>query len=99
ETGLGYTPPTLTATTQYRRLVVSGTGTCNTANTTPVIITVYADLTEGAIGTDQTICSGTTPALLTDASSPTGGTGTYTYTWEQSVDAGTTWNVVSGASA
>lgn len=99
ETGLGYTPPTLTATAQYRRVVVSGTGTCNTANTTPVTITVYADLTEGAIGSDQTICSGAAPALLTDASSPTGGTGSYTYSWQESTDGGTTWNAVSGAAA
>ncbi len=99
QAGTGYIPSALTATTLYRRVVVSGTGTCNTANTTPVTITVYADLTAGAIGSDQPICSGVTPAALTNATAPTGGTGTYTYVWESSTNGGALWSTVAGATS
>ena len=99
QSGLTYTPSALTATIQYRRVVVSGTGTCNTANTNPVIITVYADLTVGAIGTDQPICENATPAALTNATAPTGGTGTYTYVWERSTNGGANWSTITGASS
>ena len=38
-------------------------------------------LTSGVIGNAQTICYNTVPAQLSFTTSPTGGTGTYTYQW------------------
>jgi len=54
------------------------------------------NLTPGTIGTAQTICNNTAPAALTQITAPTGGTGTYTYQWQNSVN-GTTWTNISGA--
>ncbi len=94
----GYSPPALTTTTVYRRVVVSGIGTCNTAYSNNVTITVYGALTVGAIATDQGICSGQTPATLTNSTAPTGGTA-LTYSWERSTNAGSSWSIVAAASS
>jgi gliding motility-associated-like protein len=40
----------------------------------------------GSIGTNQTICTGNTPAPLTSLGGASGGTGRYTYAWEKSTD-------------
>ena len=44
-------------------------------------ITVYGNLTAGAIGNAQTICYNTVPGQLSYTTAPTGGTGAYTYQW------------------
>ena len=93
-TAVGYTPPVLTATTYYRRNVTSGT--CGTVASTSVTITVYGNLTAGTIGTLQSICYNTAPAALTQLTAPTGGTGTYTYQWQNSPD-NSTWTNIGGA--
>ena len=46
-------------------------GACGTVYTSSVLITVYDDLVAGAIGSAQTICYNTSPAGLTDDTSPT----------------------------
>ena len=84
-----FAPGASTANTYYRRQATSGD--CGTANSTSILITVYADLTAGTIGTAQALCSGDTPATLTNVASPTGGTGGYTYQWQIS-----TTDAVSG---
>lgn len=58
-------------------------------------VTVQAATTAGAIGSNQTICTGTAPASLSSATNG-GGSGTISYIWENSVD-GNTWNPISGA--
>lgn len=94
---LTLTTPALTVTTQYRRKVTSGTGTCSVAYSNVITITVHPNFTSG--GTIQTdkplICSGET-VNLSSVTLPTGGTGTYTYTWSKTE--GTTSTTVSGAS-
>ena len=50
----------------------------------------------GSIGSDQTICYGSIPSLLTTSTPPSGGNNSFTYTWESSID-NTNWNVISGA--
>jgi len=53
-------------------------------------------LTAGSIAADQTICAGATPAPLTSASAPSGGTGSFSYQWELSPD-NSTWTAIGGA--
>ena len=80
-----YTPPAgLTSTNSYRRYV--NDGTCNTTPTVSTgtwTVTVQSVPTAGSIGSDQTICNGSTPSGLT-SSSAGGGDGTISYRWESS---------------
>ncbi|MDR1645896.1 MAG: hypothetical protein LBS05_08780, partial [Tannerellaceae bacterium] len=91
-----YTPSALTATTYFRRNVTSGS--CGTVSSTSVQITVYANLTAGAIGTAQSICYNTAPAAFTQTTAPAGGTGTYSFQWQYSTD-GSNWTNISNATA
>lgn len=50
--------------------------------------------TIGAIASNQTICSGDTPASLTSETTGTG-FGTISYQWESSAD-GSNWNIING---
>lgn len=96
ETSTTYSPGALTTSTYYRRAETSGS--CGTVYTSSILVTVYADLTEGSIGSAQTICYNTTPSSLTNDATPTGGTGAYTYQWESSTD-GSSFNDIGGATA
>jgi gliding motility-associated-like protein len=93
-TGPDYAPGPLPVTTYFRRQVLSGL--CGPVYSPPVTLTVLPALAAGTIGTDQTICAGATPAVLTNTASPTGGNGNYSYQWESSAD-NTNWTVVAGA--
>ncbi len=93
-TGPTYAPGPLTATTSFRRRATSGP--CGPVVSNVVTITVTPALAAGTIAADQTLCAGATPAPLTSATAPTGGTGTFTYQWEASVD-NTNWTAVTGA--
>jgi hypothetical protein len=72
-----YSPGVLSQNTWYRRLVTSGSCSDTTA---ALSITVNANIANNTISAAQTICSGTTPAGLTGLT-PSGGTGSFTYTW------------------
>ncbi|MES2590349.1 MAG: PKD-like domain-containing protein [Bacteroidota bacterium] len=85
--GIGYTPGTLTATTWYRRTVISGPCTSNVS--TAIEITVNAVIGANTVSAAQTICTGSSPSALT-GSTPTGGSGAYTYLWESSTTSSTT---------
>jgi hypothetical protein len=95
-TSTTYSPGALTANTYYRRAVTSGS--CSTVYSASILITVYPNLTAGAIGSAQTICYNTAPAGLTQTTAPTGGTGTYTYQWQSSTN-NTAWTNISGATS
>lgn len=87
--------PASAANTYDFILTVRNTTTgCVSANV-PFTLTVNAPggISNNTISSAQTICSGTTPAALS-GSLPTGGTGTFTYTWLRS-----TTNATSGFSA
>lgn len=94
-----YSPPSLTDSTWYRRIVNSSKCT-NTSNV--VVINVHkpvannlASLISGS-GTDTTICSGSVPNTII-GSTPEGGTelpGDYAYQWSFSVN-GTTFTDIS----
>jgi len=93
--GLTYAPGQLSATTYFRRRADSGNG-CTPAYSNVVTISVAPALLAGVISTNQTLCSGATPTPLTNTTSPSGGTGTYSYQWESSLD-NATWTAISGA--
>ena len=92
--GTSYAPPVLRANTYYRLRVTSGS--FGTISTNSVLITVYANLTPGSIGSAQSICYNSAPSPLTELTAPTGGTGTYTYQWQRSPD-NTAWTNITGA--
>ncbi|MGY4383009.1 gliding motility-associated-like protein [Pedobacter sp. UYP24] len=81
------------ATTAYRRITHGGI--C-VLFSNEVKITMYDLLANNTISTAQSICLGLTAAPLT-GSLPTGGDGVYYYQWQQSVDGGTSWTNISGA--
>lgn len=86
------TPSTATAgTTSY--YVTSSNGTCEGPMTT-INVVVQPLIAGNTITADQTICSGATPAVL-QGGAVTGGSGTYTYNWEQSVN-GAAWTAATG---
>ena len=90
-----YSPGALTSNTYYRRAVTSGPCTSYSGS---ILITVYAILTSGTIGTAQSICYNTAPSGLTQTAPPSGGTGAYTYQWQSSPD-NSTWTSIGGANA
>ncbi|MGM0463031.1 MAG: gliding motility-associated C-terminal domain-containing protein [Bacteroidota bacterium] len=85
-----YNPPSLTDTTWYRRIVLSGA--CETVSN-EIKITVLPLITGNSISPDQMICYNTQPALI-EGSEPEGGDGSYTYLWEQSDD-NMTWTAAA----
>ena len=93
-TSATYDPPALSVDTWYKRVVTShlNSNAC-TKETTPVRIWVI-NFNPGTIGTDQTICEDTAPASFT-GTAPSGD-GSFTYSWEFSINNGTDWNPVPG---
>jgi len=93
-TGATYTPsPNLTTTTTYY-VSVSGSGLSESVRRA-VTVNVAAAMNAGAIGSDQSITSGATPATLTSTTAASGGIGTITYNWQRSTN-GTTWTNATG---
>jgi gliding motility-associated-like protein len=77
-----YSPAELPVTTWFRRAVFSGG--CVSVSVA-IQVTVLPQLTGNSISSDQTLCLGSTAALLS-GSTPAGGSGTYSYRWESSTD-------------
>jgi len=80
-------------TTYYRRLVISGECSDTSSN---VIITVLPSLVNSLLSTNNTICRGGVPDYI-EGITPTGGSGSYTFYWEESTDA-LTWIEAIGSS-
>lgn len=93
---VSYSPPALTTDTWFRRIVTGGS--CGSMSSNTIHITINPTLTSGSIGSSQTICYNTMPAGLTQLSAPTGGTGTYTFQWQSSLD-NSNWTNISGATS
>lgn len=92
ETNTGYTPPSLTVTTYYRRL--AGAGLCVPVSASFVTIQVDNFIGSNLIGSNQTICNGSVPSNFT-GTVPSGGSGGYVYLWQTSTD-NLTWGTASG---
>lgn len=94
-TSLNYTSGNLTSTRQFRRRVTSGG--CAASFSDPVVITVTPAIASNTITAAQNVCQGFSPADIS-GSNPTGGTGSYTYTWETSTTSATAgFSTFSGA--
>lgn len=92
--GLTYQPPALTESQTYRRRVITNCGETKYSN--EITVTVSNALNGGAISGNRDICYGSTPSGFSDLSSPSGGKGTWSYSWEESSN-GSTWSSISGA--
>jgi gliding motility-associated-like protein len=93
------TNATSAATTQAYTLTVTNPATSCTSTGT-VVVTVNSAVVPGTIGANkgasQTVCVGAVPAQLTSTAEASGGTGTYAYQWESSLD-NVTWAAIAGA--
>lgn len=79
--------------TYYRRVVSSGV--CPDNASLSVSVSVTPAITNYQITSAQTICSGTSPSVLSGISAPGGGAGTYQYQWESAND-NISWSPISG---
>ena len=84
----------VSSSTYFRRLVNS---TICTSISNSLQITVLPGLTNNTISADQNICIGAPAAALT-GTTPSGGSGTYVYQWQSSLN-GTAWSDVLGANS
>ena len=91
-----YTSGALTSTSYFRRTETSGT--CGTVNSNQITITVHSQFLPGVIGSSQTVNYGAVPAELVSVQSATGGVGSFTYQWQNSLD-NSTWSNVTGATS
>lgn len=85
ETGPTLIPGALTQTTFYRRVTVNNENgiTCESLATGVITMTVNQQTGAGAIGADQTLCSGEIPLTINSITDGSGG-GTISYRWESS---------------
>ncbi|NBX81240.1 MAG: hypothetical protein EBQ94_12860 [Flavobacteriales bacterium] len=100
-TSATYSPGALTASTWYRRYTVSTVNTvgCESGATNVIAITVQSSVTEGTIGSDQTICNGAIPSGLTSSSAGTA-SGTISYRWENSTTSSSMgYSTIGGATS
>jgi hypothetical protein len=91
---VSYQPSALPQTTYFRKKVIDAN--CNSLYTNPVTVIVRTAFSIGSIGSNQTICNGTTPVMLSNSTAPSGGQGPYSYSWEYSLNA-TDWSIITGA--
>ena len=89
-----YTTGPLTSTTYFRRSETSGT--CGTVTSNQITVTVRNQFLPGVIGSSQTVNYGAVPSELVSVQSATGGAGSFTYQWQNSLD-NSTWSNITGA--
>ncbi len=86
ENGLTYDPPAgITTTTSYRR---GATNACGTGYSNTITVTVAPAVNGGQISTPLPVCYNGDPEAFTNVTSPSGGSGAWTYDWEYKEGAG-----------
>jgi hypothetical protein len=95
ENGTSFSPPALTSTRYFRRVEAN---TCKTVYTPSIKITVANPVSFGEIQGEQSICYNSIPSPLTSMVLPSGGLGSWNYTWSKSTD-GISWSNISGANS
>lgn len=90
-------PSTATAGTVTYYVTQTNATSCESQAST-ITVNVSPVIANNTISADQTICAGQSAATLTVATL-TGGTGAYTYQWQQSTNGGGTWSDIPGATA
>jgi gliding motility-associated-like protein/uncharacterized repeat protein (TIGR01451 family) len=90
----------ISQTTYYRRMVGSPGATCAAQAGNVVTITINPAIGGNALTAPAVTayCDNGNPVPVV-GSTPTGGSGTYTYSWQQSTDNGSTWTAVPAATA
>jgi gliding motility-associated-like protein len=91
------TPSTATAGTTKYYVTQTNNGCASEADT--ITVNVTASIANNAIAADQTICEGSATTVLNTSGTVSGGTGTYNYQWQSSVDGGAVWNDIAGATS
>lgn len=81
QAGLTYNIGGLTTTHSFR---LQYTDSCAVRYSNVTTIVVYPIFNAGTVGVTQVICYNTQPATIVNVIPPSGGDGTYTYSWEQS---------------
>jgi gliding motility-associated-like protein len=89
-------PLTVTTSNTYYVRASNDASLCWSTNSNKITIVINQPVVPGVIAADQSQCGGSgaafTPNKLTSTTPASVGDGTtYTYTWEQSTDGGTTW--------
>ncbi len=87
----------LTASTEYRRIVFSGNDNACIDTSGIKLVTVLPSITNNIITTDSSrYCEGDTPLVITGTSpSDGGGPGSYSYRWL--INTGSSWDEIPGA--
>jgi gliding motility-associated-like protein len=92
-------PPSLNVTTYYKRQVIDRQSVCIDTSSSMITINVLLPVSNNFIASDQTaICENTTPDPL-NGSAPAGGSGSYLFFWEQSLDGGGSWTDAEGSNS
>lgn len=91
-----FSPPVLARTTYFRCRITDALSNQATSNT--VTITVAAGLDPGAIQGEQTVYSGVIPSAFQETRPASGGSGSYSYQWQSSLN-GQTWTNINEATA
>ncbi|MBK7870668.1 MAG: hypothetical protein IPJ74_08285 [Saprospiraceae bacterium] len=78
-----YSPGAVTQTTYFRRITISTLNDVPCEAISNCVTVTVNDVTAGAIGNDQTICSGATPQAFTSETDGSG-SGDISYRWEMS---------------
>jgi len=92
------TPSTATAGSTTYFVTQSNSFNCE-SDTARIVVTVHPKIANNQIAADQTICNGSSAQPLTPQGAISGGSGSYSYQWQQSTDGGTTWTNITGATA
>ncbi|HRX30599.1 MAG TPA: gliding motility-associated C-terminal domain-containing protein [Tenuifilaceae bacterium] len=95
ETNTTYDPPSgITQTTNFRR---GATNSCGTGYSNTITVTVSDAVDGGQINSPDPVCYNGDPDAFVDLTSPSGGSGAWTISWEYKEGAGA-WTVIAGES-
>ncbi|MBL0012969.1 MAG: hypothetical protein IPP30_04190 [Flavobacterium sp.] len=85
-----------TTATQTTIFTITALAPNGCSSTSTVSVTVYAPLVAPTVNAPQTVCVFSNPSLLTITTPASGGSGVYSYQWQNSTN-GTTFNNIGGA--
>jgi len=91
-----FQPGQLTSDMFYRLQI---TDLCGIYFSNVIKVDVSNQLQSGVIGTDETICYGTSPRLISELTTPSGGSGAFSFRWEQRSENSSFWQSIIGAYA
>ncbi len=94
-TSSSYTSPSVSSTTYYR-CIYSATGSgCGSATSNIDTVIIVPSIANNTIANYQKFCLNGDPAIIVGAA-VSGGTGSYSYLWEQSTNGGVSWSPATG---